>query len=30
VSFDQTLERMDERLRRVEQQSPYIQVKRGG
>ena len=29
VSFDQTLERMDERLRRVEQQSPYIQVKRG-
>ena len=30
VSFDQTLERMDERLRRVEQQSPYVQVKRGG
>lgn len=33
VSFDQTLERMDERLRRVEQQSPYVQgvqIKRGG
>jgi len=29
VSFDQTLERMDERLRRVEQQSPYVQIKRG-
>ena len=29
VSFDQTLERMDERLRRVEQQSPYVQVRRG-
>ena len=29
VSFDHTLERMDERLRRVEQQSPYVQVKRG-
>ncbi len=26
VSFDQTLARMDERLRRVEQQSPYVQV----
>ncbi len=26
VSFDQTLERMDERLRRVEQQSPYVQI----
>ncbi len=30
VAFDHTLERMDERLRRVEQQSPYVQVKRGG
>jgi hypothetical protein len=30
VSFDQTLERMDERLRRVEQQSPYVQIKGGG
>ena len=30
VSFDHTLERMDERLRRVEQQSPYIPIKRGG
>ena len=29
VSFDRTLERMDERLRRVEQQTPYVQVKRG-
>ena len=29
VSFDHTLERMDERLRRVEQQTPYVQVKRG-
>ena len=29
VSFDHTLERMDERLRRVEQQSSYVQVKRG-
>ena len=32
VSFDQTLERLDERLRRVEQQSPYVpnvQIKRG-
>lgn len=29
VSFDQTLERMDERLRRVEQQSPYVQIKHG-
>lgn len=26
VSFDQTLARMDERLRRVEQQSPYVQA----
>lgn len=25
VSFDQTLQRMDERLRRVEQQAPYVQ-----
>lgn len=30
VSFDQTLERLDERLRRVEQQSPYVPIKRGG
>ena len=29
VSFDHTLERMDERLRRVEQQTPYVQIKRG-
>jgi len=29
VSFDHALERMDERLRRVEQQAPYIQIKRG-
>ena len=29
VSFDHTLERMDERLRRVEQQAPYVQIKRG-
>ena len=26
VSFDQTLQRMDERLRRVEQQAPYVQT----
>lgn len=26
VSFDQTLHRLDERLRRVEQQTPYVQV----
>ncbi len=25
VSFDQTLQRMDERLRRVEQQAPFVQ-----
>ncbi len=30
VSFDQTLERLDERLRRVEQQSAYVQIKRSG
>ena len=30
VSFDHTLERMDERLRRVEQQAPYVQVNRAG
>lgn len=29
VSFDETLHRMDERLRRVEQQSPYVQVRPG-
>ena len=26
MSFDQTLQRMDERLRRVEQQAPYVQT----
>ena len=29
VSFDQTLARMDERLRRIEQQSSYVNVTRG-
>ena len=29
VSFDQTLQRLDERLRRVEQQSPYVRVHPG-
>ena len=28
VSFDETLHRMDERLRRVEQQSPFVQIRR--
>jgi hypothetical protein len=30
VSFDQTLQRLDERLRRVEQQSPYVPARHGG
>ena len=29
MSFDQTLERLDERLRRLEQQSAYVQVGQG-
>ncbi len=29
VSFDQTLQRLDERLRRIEQQTPYVHAGRG-
>ena len=29
VSFDQTLQRLDERLRRVEQQSPFVHIRPG-
>lgn len=29
VSFDHTLQRLDERLRRVEQQTPYVRVNPG-